>query len=132
MKKEELRKAFEKATDGLRLHPDIVPELAKIIQGSGQESRFLSLFLRRMLTLREYGERAIQYFEEFERLDDRIYSVHFACGQFNIRILYSFLSDGTVLLHGFYKRSGKKKTDYQSAIPIARKRLEEMEGEGNE
>lgn len=110
-------------------HPNVLSELTKILAKSGIEQKFIQLFLTRLTQERELGIDAIKL-EEFERIEDGINSMHLAVSsQINIRILYSYLSDQSlVLLHAFYKRSGKRKTDYSSALPVAKRRLKEIEG----
>ena len=114
----------------IRYHPNVLSELTKILAKSGIEQKFLQLFLTHLTQERELGIDAIKL-EEFERIEDGINSMHLAVSsQMNIRILYSYLPDRSlVLLHAFYKRSGKRKTDYQSALPVAKQRLREMKGD---
>lgn len=46
----------------------------------------------------------------------------------NIRILFSLEKDGTILLHSFEEKAGKKVTEYSSAIETAKGRLQKMKG----
>lgn len=110
-----------------KVHNKLIPELLKIISKTGAEDRFFKLLLKRLKFLQEFGQTAQEHHEEFEPLDSEIYSMHLSARDFNIRILYTFLSDETILLLGFFKRSGKKNTDYQSMIPEALRRKHEME-----
>lgn len=48
--------------------------------------------------------------------------------QCNIRILFSLEKDGTILLHSFEEKAGKKVTEYSSAIETAKGRLQKMKG----
>jgi hypothetical protein len=41
----------------------------------------------------------------------------------NLRILFSYKSDGSILLHAFHEMSGKKETGYEKHAPIAQERL---------
>lgn len=79
--------------------------------------------------LSRYGVLAhTQPTKDFESLVgvDNIYSMHIQGKTFNVRILYSFLDNGTILLYGFKEESGKRINDYSSAIQIAKKRYNEL------
>lgn len=130
MNKQQLLIQLAEILSQIRYHPNVLSELTKILAKSGIEQKFLQLFLTHLTQERELGIDAIKL-EEFERIEDGINSMHLAVSsQINIRILYSYLPDRSlVLLHAFYKRSGKRKTDYQSALPVAKQRLREMKGD---
>lgn len=130
MNKQQLLIQLAEILSQIRYHPNVLSELTKILAKSGIEQKFLQLFLTHLTQERELGIDAIKL-EEFERIEDGINSMHLAVSsQMNIRILYSYLPDRSlVLLHAFYKRSGKRKTDYQSALPVAKQRLREMKGD---
>lgn len=130
MNKQQLLIQLAEILSQIRYHPNVLSELTKILAKSGIEQKFLQLFLTHLTQERELGIDAIKL-EEFERIEDGINSMHLAVSsQMNIRILYSYLPDRSlVLLHAFYKRSRKRKTDYQSALPVAKQRLREMKGD---
>ncbi len=110
------------------VHPDLIEDILNILSKSGNEKAFFSKLIINLKFLKKYGMNAhIQPSNQFELLKDteNMYSMHIKGKTFNIRILYSFLSNGTVLLHGFYERSGKGVTNYSKAIPIAEKRRAE-------
>lgn len=110
------------------IHPDLVTDLAKLFYNTGNRKDFLSKFVKNLDFLNKYGiEAHIQPSSQFELLKEvpNMYSMHVKGKSFNIRILYSFFSDNTILLHGFYKRGGKQHTDYSKAIPIAKGRFNE-------
>lgn len=117
------------------IHHALIDELVQIVAKTGYEAKFFNLLLARLKYLQEYGAKAIEY-KEFEILTDAkgLYSMHLSGTGFNVRVLYSFSPEQIpVLLVGFYKKSGKKKTDYTSFIPIAQQRLsEELEAHSNE
>lgn len=46
----------------------------------------------------------------------------------NIRILFSLEKDGTILLHSFEEKAGKKVSEYGAAVKTAKDRLKEMKG----
>lgn len=121
------------------IHPDLVSDLVDVLRNSGNEKAFLSMFLKNLDFLKEYGINAhIQPTNQFEKLKNspNMFSMHIQRKGFNIRILYSFLPDNTILLHGFYEREGKGKTDYSNSIKIAEERFKEysesLGGRGNE
>ncbi len=126
MNKDEFIKLLAESFGNILIHPALCPELLKLLKQSGQEKQFLSILAKRLKFLQSEGIQATQH-EEFERLEDNIYSMHIASKQLNIRILYSFLNDGSVLLHAFYERAGKRHTDYTGTIALARARLNELE-----
>ena len=112
------------------VHDSFIAELSALIANSGIEKKFFNLLLVRLKFLSERGPNAISL-KEFELLKDasNIYSMHLSGSGFNIRILYSFLPDSrAILLNAFYKRSGKRKTDYSQQIPIAVQRLSDYHG----
>ena len=112
-----------------KIHPDLLNDITSIITQSGNEMQLLKKLNTSLNFLKQYGNMAhLQPTRNFEKLkeEDNMYSMHLRSNSFNIRILYSFLSDGTVLLYGFYEREGKSITDYSSAIKFARNRLNEI------
>ena len=48
--------------------------------------------------------------------------------QCNIRILFSLEKDGTILLHSFEEKAGKKNTEYGIAVKTANERLQALKG----
>lgn len=125
MKKEEFIKLLAEHLNNIQWHPALLPELLDLLKRTGQEKQFLAMLSKRLKFLQSEGTSATQH-EEFERLEDNIYSMHISSKQMNIRILYSFLNDGSVLLHAFYERAGKRHTDYTDTIKLARTRLKEL------
>lgn len=126
MNKEEFIKLLAESLRTVSVHPALLPELLGLLKQSGQEKQFLVMLAKRLKFLQSEGTQATRH-EEFERLEDNMYSMHIASKQLNIRILYSFLNDGSVLLHAFYERAGKRHTDYTGTIALARARLHELE-----
>ena len=107
------------------IHPKLSEEIIKIIVGSGYEAKFFKLLAARLEYLSRYGVDATNH-EEFELLRSGVFSVHLSGKGFNIRILYSFLPDGTPsLLTCFHERAGKRRTDYSEYIPLAMSRFKE-------
>lgn len=127
--REELLSELAERLSNFRVHERFISDLMKLVGKGGIAPRFFSLFYRRLEFLAEFGPRAHELHEEFERLDRNLYSMHVASRDFNIRILYSFLPDNTVLLLPFYERAGKSNTDYAANIDTAKRRLKELEGD---
>lgn len=108
-----------------KVHPDLIKEVSQILEKTGERKAFLSKFINNLKFLKNYGELAhIQSTDKFEKLKqaENMYSMHIKGKTFNVRILYSFLANGTILLHGFDEKSGKKVTNYSKAVPIAKKK----------
>lgn len=132
MNKIKLIKELESNFDSFSVHPELVTDLISLLSRSGTEKSFLSKLKYALNFLKRFGVTAhMQPTDQFEKLLEasNLFSMHIEGKTFNIRILYSFADDGTILLHGFYERAGKQKTDYSTAIPIAQRRLAEMENE---
>ena len=121
------------ALAAIDIHPKLIEEIIKIIVGSGCEQKFLTLLLARLNYLSLCGLDAVKH-EEFELLGSGVFSMHLSGRGFNIRILYSFLPDGSPsLLTCFYERAGKKQTDYTGQIELAKSRYKErLEAHENE
>lgn len=126
MNRETILLYLENFFASLLYHPDIKLELVSLLTASGFEKRFLTLLIKRIQQLATYGINATNL-EEFELLNNGLYSMHLAGKGFNIRILYSFLSNRKpVLLLAFYERWGKRKTDYTPYFGPVKLRLEHM------
>lgn len=127
MNKQSVLEMLKKYLSQIRYHSALILELVAIIAGSGYESDFRSLLTARLRMLSALGKDAI-LLKEFELLrytdDEELYSMHLNGSNFNIRVLYAFLPNHMpVLLCAFYKRDGKRKTDYTPYIPVALERL---------
>ena len=132
MNKLKLFKEFERQFRDFKIHPDLITDLINILNKSGNEVEFLNKLKKRLSLLITYGHKThILATNQFESLigTQNMYCMHIQGKSFNVRILYSFLEDGTVLLHGFYEQEGKNITDYSSAIPIAKKRFKDIGGQ---
>ena len=113
--------------DAFHLFPSLITEILDELAKSGKEESFLRVLTKRLYQLSSLGLRACDLLEEFENIGDSLYSMHLAQKEFNIRILYSFLSNGEpVLLLAFYERAGKKHTDYTPYLEPALDRLTKM------
>ncbi len=121
---------LEKEFESFTVHSELIAEITDIIGRSGNEKSFLSKLSNALKFLKRYGTLAhLQPTNQFEKLSGTtdLYSMHIQGKTFNVRILYSFANDGTILLHGFHEEENKRATDYTSAIPIAYERIKEME-----
>ena len=109
MNKVKLIAELQTLLNSFTVHENLIDELKKIIGHSGSEKSFLAKLKYGLTFLKQYGTRAhLQPTNQFEKLTGTIdlYSMHIQGKTFNVRILYSFLDDGTVLLHGFHEDYG--------------------------
>lgn len=127
MKREDIKNYLLCYLSGFLYHVRFISELVNLIAGSGYEQSFFKLFVARLRVLSVLGVDAIQQ-KEFEHLKgNNLYSFHVSSKDFNFRVLYSFLPNGQpVLLLPFFKRDGKRKTDYTPYIDPALSRLAEI------
>ena len=111
------------------VHPLLAHELIDHIGASGKEPKIFALLTARLLQLSAMGAETVRL-KEFESIGEGLFSMHLTGSGFNIRILYSFFTNrDPVLLHAFYERGGKNKTDYSTHIPIAKERFNQMKRE---
>lgn len=119
MNKDEILHLFFNLFESIDATDLMTTRLFAIISESGIEREVFRLLAVRLSVLKELGIHAVQH-KEFENIGRGLFSMHLQGHNFNIRILYSFLSDQRpVLLLTFYERQGKRKTDYSSYIPQA-------------
>lgn len=112
----------------VRCHDKLKYDLFSILAKSGQEGKFLGVLLTALQILRIHGTDAIYVRRrQFEKLSHEaaLFSMRVNLPQVNCRILYTFFRGEPVLLYGFWERQGHRKTDYSSAIKIARSRMDE-------
>lgn len=124
MNKIKLLKELENKFNNFKIHEDLIGDIINIVSKSGNETNFIRKLGKRLDLLKAYKDETHLKCNDFEILsyEDNLYSMHIRDKIFNIRILYSFEKDGTILLHSFNERSGKKATDYATAIPVAKQR----------
>ena len=109
-------------------HSLVIEDLVNILRNSGEERSFLRVLIARLAQYDELGRTLAEQLHEFERLNNRLYSMHVKVKGFNIRILYAYLNgDSRVFLHAFFERSDSSKTNYAPAIKKAENRLAELE-----
>lgn len=126
MAKIDVLNELSSAFDSFVIHEKLIPDLMGILKKASNKQKFFDLLLVRLDFLRKYGRLAQEYHKEFERINEEIYSMHVSVKELNVRVLYSFLEDGTILLHAFYERGGKSKTDYTEKLPEASQRKKSM------
>lgn len=129
MNKRDVLKLILSALGSFTYHPFLVSELHKLLAHSGFELQFFKILTKQLRMLSSLGVNAVNL-NEFEPLGNGLYSLHCAGKGFNIRILYSFLSNRKpILLLAFYEREGKSNTDYSPYLEPARNRLNEKKEE---
>ena len=110
------------------LHPKCMEEILTFTIATGNEARFLCT-LERYLRFMHNNDISLWVkkdgIEKLKNCNANLWSMHFE-GAYNLRILFSVTNDGTLLLHTFYERGAKSFTGYESHIPFAITRLNEM------
>ena len=108
-----------------RFHEKCISEILELLHNSGSERKFLAAFETSLVNLDKLG-RGVCAHKNFEKLKNcEFFSMRIRIEKNNYRILYAHEKEAVFLL-AFYERGGKRKTDYTSRIPVAKKRLEEM------
>lgn len=114
--------------DEYDIHPECIQEIIDLVVKSGKLNAFYRIFNKNTEYLRRLSDD-IYNLSNFEKLKDAtdLYSMHIKNSQMNLRIIYSDKSGKiALLLCCFYEKSDSKDT-YRKHIPIAKKRLKEME-----
>lgn len=127
MNKEQLLHALATFLSQLPHHEELPNDLLNLLRKSGIEAEFLREFVKMISQYDALGRAQAEQRHEYERIDERLYSLHIAKGRkFNIRILYAYhaVSKQRIMLHAFWERHSR---DYDSAIPVAYARLKELE-----
>lgn len=119
-------------------HPACESDLKGILEKSGLNARFISIFKNRLRFLEDRKEQCILrdgWFENLKRADE-INVIRFdKTIDKNIRILFAFIkcngAQYAILLYAFEEKGGKPKSknSYDNAIAIAQKRLKEVMGD---
>lgn len=127
----ETRKKLRELLLSFEIRDECLIEIMKWFQKRGNDIDLLAEFETQLSNLKKYGRDAAVVFpsSRFEKLKykgtEQLFSMHVDTNEVNYRIIYTCLDDGTILLHGFFERAGKKATDYTSAIPKAQTRLQD-------
>lgn len=112
---------------GLYHHEALPDDLLSLLRKSGIEAKFLNEFVKMQSQYNALGRAQAEQLRQYERIDDRLYSLHIDKGRkFNIRILYAYhsVTGQRILLHAFWERRSR---DYESAIAVAYARLNDLE-----
>ncbi len=101
-------------------HPEFLVEYGELIKKSGEEKKITNLLVKRLLAIKELGhpDDGLPWLEHLKSYDN-MYSLHINTNTQNYRLLFSKSSNKKYFLHMFYERSGKKKSSYESHVPIA-------------
>ena len=113
--------------NNILVHEKLERELQDFFDTSGQKDDFARLYRTNLKILSDLKNKCVTVRAKFEKLKNAkdIYSMKFKLKQ-NIRILFMFHQDGTILLlTAFYERESK---DYSKAIDIAYERLKQYKG----
>lgn len=119
-----LDNTFENAN--IIIHPKFEDEFLSLIIKTGEEELIIEILKRLLMVMKSYGNNMYEH-KKIEKLKKckNISSLHIDTKNNNLRVLFSRLHTGEILLHTFYERQGKKRTEYQSHIPEALSRLTE-------
>ena len=112
---------------GLYHHEALPDDLLSLLRKSGIEAEFLNEFVKMQSQYNALGRAQAEQLRQYERIDDRLYSLHIDKGRkSNIRILYAYhsVTGQRILLHAFWERRSR---DYESAIAVAYARLNDLE-----
>lgn len=116
---------LKKILESFDCDEEFLEEIAAKIQ-KHHSIQFLRILLTRLKTLKEYRLNAIncdpEHFESLKHTNG-LFSMHVDTREINYRVLYTFKADGTILLHGFEEKKGKKVSGYSKAISVAKGRL---------
>ncbi|MBR2365794.1 MAG: hypothetical protein IKM36_03560 [Oscillospiraceae bacterium] len=129
MNKDNVLKILYALLGSFRVFESLIEEFTQCIAAGGAEKSVIKKLTLRLKQLSLLGKSAITL-EEFERINETIYSMHVQGKGFNIRILYSFLPNGEpVLLLAFHERAGHRSTDYTPYLKPAAERFRVMKEE---
>ncbi|MBR3933021.1 MAG: hypothetical protein IKJ68_03805 [Clostridia bacterium] len=106
--------------DMFLFHPEFLIEYDELIKESGEVRKINKLLVRRLYAIIELGDPddGLPWLEHLKAYDN-MYSLHINTNTQNYRLLFSKSSNKKYFLHMFYERSGKKKSSYESHVPIA-------------
>ena len=106
--------------DMFLFHPEFLIEYDELIKESGEVGKINKLLVRRLYAIIELGDPddGLPWLEHLKAYDN-MYSLHINTNTQNYRLLFSKSSNKKYFLHMFYERSGKKKSSYESHVPIA-------------
>lgn len=111
--------------DGLHVSEEFHREFFQLVDASSDREKVYSRVYQLLNQLRLTPIHILCTGENFEKLKGykNLYSMRVKVTELNLRILFSYRSDGSILLHAFHEISGKKETSYEKHAPIAQERL---------
>lgn len=116
--------------NSFRYHESILDEIMELVVKKGRTKKFYAMLEKSIRMIEELGEGVIKL-NSFEKLQNitNMYSMKFKSNDMNLRILYKYDDEYDVLLLcAFEEKSDSGKDSYRKHIPIASKRMLEMEG----
>ena len=122
--------SLEQLLEKYDFHPECLNEIIGYIKGSGRVLDFYRQFSHNTEMLRKLGINATEN-KNFEKLKkaENLYSMRIKTRGMNLRIIYTYRNCKlALLLCTFHERSDSKDT-YRKYIPVAQKRMKEMEEE---
>lgn len=125
-----ITQSLEQLLEEYDFHPECLNEIIDFINGNGRVLDFYRQFSHNTDILRDLGINATET-KNFEKLKkaDNLYSMRIKIRGMNLRIIYSYRNRKlALLLCTFHERSDSKDT-YKKYIPVAQKRMKEMEEE---
>lgn len=112
----------------IETHREFFAEFHNIVDSSADKEALLRKFTFCLGLLNDLPRSDLyKSGKHFEKLKGytNLYAMRIPTQSCNLRILYSYLPNGKILLHAFDKKGGKKDTDYEGHIPIAVLRLKD-------
>jgi hypothetical protein len=122
--RESLDTIFDNAQ--FEVHPEFTDEFILLISKSGDKDIIIDKFETLLDVINKLGCCNMCKHKQIEKLQScrNLYSLHIETKNSNYRVLFSIIKSGKILLHTFYEKEGKKVTEYQSHVPIAKTRLD--------
>lgn len=121
------------------IHPDFIVDMKKLLKNElkGVEIKFFQQMVTQLDNIIHFGKNVHtvannEILSGIGRDSDGqpwdLYSIHLnSGGSFNIRFIIKFDENTTpYLLHAFYERKGKRKTDYTIPKKVSQKRFLEL------
>lgn len=112
----------------IEYHPKLISDIETFFEKNQNDAeKFVELLVARLRILENIGPLALQN-SNFESLKQAkgLFRIKLKTSNRNFRIIYSYKNNGEILLHCFYERGGKSRTNYKRAIQTAQKRYEEI------
>ncbi|MBO5417916.1 MAG: hypothetical protein J6A50_04850 [Clostridia bacterium] len=106
--------------DRFEFHPKFYDEFSELISKSGQETKIVKAFIKKLYAIielgdRDYGVKWLEHLKEYGNM----YSLHIDTNNKNYRLLFSKKSKKKYFLHLFFEKSGKGATSYEKHVPVA-------------